>query len=125
FAYCVAAPAPRANFPTRRSSDLAIWTQSVQGRSETEILRQIEHVAGDLEVPFDEALQLYFLLQRGLPPPRSMRETQAAAPVEADDTDEVPVEPAPEEPSAEKWVPPRAVDDPNYAPDPFALRRER
>jgi len=54
-----------------------------------------------------------------------MRETQAAAQVEAGNPAEAPAEPAPEEPPSEKWVPPRAVDDPNYAPDPFALRRER
>lgn len=111
--------------PAVREAYQAIWTQSAQGRSETEILRQIEHVASDLDVPFDEALQLYFLLKRGMPPPRSMRETQAAAQVEAGNPAEAPAEPAPEEPPSEKWVPPRAVDDPNYAPDPFALRRER
>lgn len=113
--------------PAVREVYQAIWTQSqsAQGRSDTEILRQIEHVASDLEVPFDEALQLYFLLQRGMPPPRAARETQPAAPIEADETGETQVEPAPEETPAEKWVPPRAVEDPNYAPDPFALRRER
>mgnify|MGYP001073370147 FL=1 len=113
--------------PAVRDAYQAIWTQPVQGRSQSEILREIEHVADDLEVPFDEALQLFFLLQRGMPPPRAIRQTQQAAQAPpAESPAEPPVEPVPAEPApAAQWVPPRAVDDPNYMPDPFALRRER
>ncbi|NLE50649.1 MAG: hypothetical protein GX613_04525, partial [Chloroflexi bacterium] len=113
--------------PAVRDAYQAIWTQPVQGRSQSEILREIEHVADDLEVPFDEALQLFFLLQRGMPPPRAIRQTQQAAQAPpAESPAEPPVEPVPAEPApAAQWVPPRAVDDPNYTPDPFALRRER
>lgn len=114
--------------PAVREAYQAIWTQPVQGRSQSEILREIEHVADDLDVPFDEALQLFFLLQRGLPPPRATQPPQPAAQVPPAET-AVPtaeVAPAPAEPApGAQWVPPRAVDDPTYTPDPFALRRER
>lgn len=107
--------------PAVRDAYQAIWTRPVQERSQSEILREIEHVADDLDVPFDEALQLFFLLQRGMPPPRSIRQTQTAAQVPPAEAPEPPAEQAP----ATQWVPPRVVDDPNYTPDPFALRRER
>lgn len=101
----------------------ALWTAGAQGRSQAEILREIEHVAADLDVPFDEALQLFLLLQRGVAPLRSIRETPAAgtAPAPAEPTIETAQATAPQE----KWVASRAVDDPNYTPDPFAVRRER
>jgi len=100
----------------------AIWTQPVQDRSQAEILREIEHVADDLDVPFDEALQLFFLLQRGMPP-RATRPPQPAAQIPAAETAAPTAESAPA--PATQWIPPRAVDDPTYTPDPFALRRER
>ncbi|MCZ2096207.1 MAG: hypothetical protein LC121_08090 [Anaerolineae bacterium] len=112
--------------PAVRDAYQAIWTQGAQTRSQSEILREIEHVADDLDVPFDEALQLFFLLQRGMPPPRSIRQTQTAAEVTPSAPPQPPAEAVPAEPPlAEQWVAPRAVDDPDYTPDPFALRRER
>jgi len=112
--------------PAVRDAYQAIWTQGAQTRSQSEILREIEHVADDLDVPFDEALQLFFLLQRGMPPPRSIRQTQTAAEVTPSAPPQPPAEAGPAEPPlAEQWVAPRAVDDPDYTPDPFALRRER
>lgn len=112
--------------PAVRDAYQAIWTQGAQTRSQSEILREIEHVAGDLDVPFDEALQLFFLLQRGAPPPRTARQMQTVAEAAPTGPPHPPAEPPPAEPPpAEQWVAPRAVDDPAYTPDPFALRRER
>lgn len=106
--------------PAARDAYQAIWAQGAQRRSQPEILREIEQIASDLGAPFDEVLQLFFLLQRGMPP-RAIRQAQAA--VEA--TPAAPPQPPAEPSGAEQWVAPRAVDDPNYTPDPFALRRER
>ncbi|MBN1202532.1 MAG: hypothetical protein JXJ20_11815, partial [Anaerolineae bacterium] len=108
----------------------SLWARTARVREESQTLRDIKDLANELGVPFEEAFQLFYIMQRGLPPTRSVRRTSRSAaeplfpplyviqqpertpesPAAAADTaelDAVEILPEDEPPVVDDWQPPR------------------
>jgi hypothetical protein len=58
----------------------SLWARAARVREESQTLKDIKALAGDLGVPFDDAFQLFYLMQRGgTPPPSALRQSRRTA----------------------------------------------
>ncbi|MBN1680252.1 MAG: hypothetical protein JW966_08160 [Anaerolineae bacterium] len=138
----------------------SLWARAARVREESQTLMDIKELARDLGLPFNEAFQLFYIMQRGAPPSRrTTRRAQQAldeppvvvfqttAPRDIDKPVEAAALPAaalpletsePGPPAGEIEKPAAAdgpslisdgtshiIEDPQRAPDPFDLRRQR
>jgi len=114
----------------------SLWARSARVREEAQTLLDIKQLARELGLTYEEAFQLFYIMQRGAPPARSAgrsvrREEPGLPPLVVFRSAEPPApEPPPEETAPEEIPPapremPRVIDDPLRAPDPFDVRRQR
>lgn len=55
----------------------SLWARAARVREESQTLKDIKDMAADLGVPFDEAFQLFYIMQRGgTPPPSTLRQSR-------------------------------------------------
>ncbi len=115
----------------------SLWARSARVREEAQTLLDIKEVARELGLSYEEAFQLFYILQRGTTPVRgagrTLRGEEAGLPPLV--VFRSPEPPVPEAPPEEEIAPgevppappelPRVIDDPLRAPDPFDLRRQR
>lgn len=119
----------------------SLWARAARVREESQTLLDIKRLAGELGLPFDDAFQLFYIMQRGTSPASSSRrysragvDTQPVVVVHTSDTpppapaaqtaEHAAVSPEPDAPPDEA-APPRVIRDAEHAPDPFDLRRQR
>ncbi|NDJ75146.1 MAG: hypothetical protein GYB65_02715 [Chloroflexi bacterium] len=123
-----------------RDAYQSLWRRKAQMRDSSESIREIKALAQELGLPFDEAFQLFYIMDRGQAPGPSTRRppynTEAGSPpvvVIQQPSGQPPASAPPViEPGISETVehdpvspPPRIVEDPDQAPDPFDLRRKR